>query len=308
MRKRYIKILSVIIIFQTLFFSASPVAYAGIPTSVLVDVPAILNWAKEYITQIAVAALKKAAINMIMSKVANTVGNGSNGSGAMFITDWRDAIESQPEKATKIQMQNLFSSMGAGAGTNYVAADGSEGYVSGMIAGASASVLDSSIPEVINLAEYGVNDISEVFSGNNMRAFLTAFGSTSKIGNEIEYKLYAKEQENKFMDINRRIAETQAIANSGYYSKLSGNNVVTPGASIRDLVASAQNAPFVALASSSTLFEAVSSLVSRTIATTVNKGFGSNKQSKEKTDTSSGSSSAGDDLKGSFGSLSVGTN
>lgn len=286
---------------QMLFLSM-PFKAEAIVAEVVVDVPAMVKMIKDFMLQVMTAVAKKAAMQMMASKVTSSIGGGSN--GPMFISDWRDALQTQPEKATKVQMQNLFTTMGAGAGT--ASASGSAGYVSGMLSGASKTVLDSSIPEVINMAEYGVDDPSQVFNGKNMRAFLTAFGSTSKIGNRIEATLFAQDQKNKFDEINRRLASTQAAANGGYYSAMSNGKVITPGASIRDLMASAQNMSFTALATAPNIQEAVASVVARVITNTMKKGIGGAKESAQKNSGSGSSSSK--DLKGSFGDLSVGNN
>lgn len=299
MKKGFVKFLSLVLICQMLFLSV-PFKAEAIPTTVVADVPAMLKMVKDFMLQIMTAIAKKVAMQMMASKVSNSIGSGSN--GPMFISDWRDALQTQPEKATKVQMQNLFTSMGSGAGT--ASTSGSTGYVNGMLSGASNSVLDMSIPEVINMAEYGVDDPSQVFDGKNMRAFLTAFGSTSKIGNRIEATLFAQDKKNKFEETNRRLAETQAIANGGYYSAMSNGKVITPGASIRDLMASAQNMSFTALATAPNIQEAVASVVARVISNTMKKGIGSAKENAQKK-FGSGNSSA-EDLKGSFGDLSVG--
>lgn len=287
-----------------MLFLNVPQKAEAIPTSVIADIPAEIKKMRDIIEKIIFGIAKTAAMKSLFSSTISAIGSGSDGK-AMFITDWRDAIENQPEKATKIQMENLFETMGAGAGSNYAATDGSGGYVSGMIAGASTSVLDSSIPELINMAEYGVNDPSEVFSGNNMRAFLTAFGSTSKIGNKMEATLFAQDMKNKYQEANRRIAEAQAVANNGFKSKLSGGQVVTPGATIRDLMASAQNASFVSIATAQSIEQVVQALVSRALSTAVKKGIASAKK-ESGSGSNSGEKTYGTykDLEGSFGNLS----
>lgn len=301
MKKGFLKFVSLIIICQMLFLMVPSKAEA-IPTTVVADVPAMIKMIKDFMIQVAFAAAKKGAIQGAIKGVYNAVGNGPN--GPSFITDWRDALQAQPEKATKVQMQNLFTTMGAGAGTSAV--DGSTGYVNGMLTGASNSVLDMSIPDVINMAEYGVDNPSQVFNGKNMRAFLTAFGSTSKIGNKIEATLFAQDMKNKYAEINQRLAQAQAVANGGYKSKMSNGMVITPGSSIRDLMASAQNASLASLTSANTIQEVVAALVSRVVSNTVKKGIAQVKQDNaSEINTATNAYSAASSLTGSFGSLEV---
>lgn len=270
----------------------------------------VLEEARKTVIDAAVEAAKKTVLAEVNAQMNSEIG-GSGGSGSpKFIVDWRDSLQAQPEKATTIQMQNLFTSMGKGAGST--ASDGSASYVSGMLSGAKKSVLDSSIPEVINMAEYGVDNPAEVFNGKNMRAFLTAFGSTSKIGNKIEATLYAQDQKNKFAETNRRIAETQAMANGGFLPTLSNGQVITPGATIRDLLASANNMNFAKLASASTIQQVTSALVTRLVSNTVSKGIGEAKAYVKTTygsqiDALNTAYSTANGLKASFGDLSVGS-
>lgn len=314
MKIKYFRKITVLFLSVVFFVIAQPKASAE-PIAAWPDFPgnafgATYDKALDLMLRIANKVAKGVAINVVNEQMNSKVGGGAD--GARFITDWRDALETQPEKATELQMKNLFSAMGKGAGSNYQATDGSSGYVSSMLSGAEDSILDSTIPEVINMAEYGVNNPSEIFSGNNMRAFLTAFGSTSKIGNKIEALLYAQDQKNKFEEANKTLASVQAISNSGFYPTLSNGQVITPGITIRDLVASSNGMQFTRLATAQNIEEIATAAVTRLISNTVNKGIGDAKKYVKKNygseiNAANTAYSAYNGLKGSFGSLEVGT-
>lgn len=251
------------------------------------------GWVLTYVDKIIYALVKKEVIDEIISQVEEEV--GGSGGGSKFITDWRDALQTQPDEVTDVQMKNLFSTLGK---------NGSSGYAGTMLENVKKSVLDKSKPEVVNLSEYGVDDPSKIFANQkNMRAFMTAYGSSGKIGNQMEAMLYAQGQKIKFEEVNKKIAEAQAVANGGFYPATSNGQVITPGATIRDMMASAQAMSFQQLANTDNIAEVVAGLLSRVISGAIDEGIGEAKKSAQ-SNSKSGQASASDNVKGSFGDLS----
>lgn len=255
-----------------------------------------------FIKEVIYALAKKEVVDEVISQVEDEIG-GSDG-GAKFITDWRDALETQPNEVTQVQLKNLFSTLGKGKEGKYESKGGGSGYASTMLDNVKKAVLDDSKPEVINLGEYGVNDPSQIFTNQkNMRAFMTAYGSSGKIGNQIEATLYAQGQKMVFDEMNKKLAEAQAVANGGYYAATSNGQVITPGATIRDMMASAQEMPFQTLANTDNIAEVVASLISRVISDNLDEGIGDAKSSSQK-NSGSGQETASENVKGSYGDLS----
>jgi hypothetical protein len=271
MENRIIKFLSIIFICQALFFGNYFKAKAAWPTTILVDLPAAIGKILQITMDTMIRAAKHGAITSAMSEVNQIVGNGPG--GPLYITNWREALEEQPNQVTQMQMQNLFTTMGKGRNGTYVDPDGNPSAAGNMLGVAAQSVMDMSVPQLLNMAEYGVNDPKKVFNQRNMRAFMTAYGSVGRIGNPVEATLFAADAKGKMDIINRNIASAQAIANGGYYSKMAGGEIITPGSTLRDMVNNANNMSFVELATSKTIQEAVGGLVSRAVSGIVKKGI-----------------------------------
>lgn len=302
MKKTGIKFLATMLICLTLLGGVAPKAHAQWMVDIVGNFGgAGFGWVLDYVDKIICALVKKEVIGEVISLVEDEIG-GSD--GAKFITDWRDALQTQPDEVTQVQMKNLFSTLGKGKDGGYEATGGGSGYASAMLEDVKKSVLDNSKPEVINLAEYGVNEASAIFTNQkNMRAFMTAYGSSGKIGNKIEATLYAESQKMIFDEMNKKLAEAQAISNGGFYSATSNGQVITPGATIRDMMASAQAMSFQQLANTDNIAEVVAGLLSRVISGAIDEGIGEAKKNSQN-NSSSGQTSASENVKGSYGDLS----
>jgi len=303
MKKVSVKFLAVFLLCATLLNGPAPKAHA----QWVMDFPGnIAGGGFEQIIvlikEVIYALVKKEVINEIVSQVEDEIGGSDE---TKFITDWRDALQTQPDEVTDVQMKNLFSTLGKGKEGGYSATGGGSGYAGTMLENVKKTVLDKSKPEVINLGEYGVNDPSQIFNNQkNMRAFMTAYGSSGKIGNQMEAMLYAQGQKIIFSEINRKLASDQAVAGGGFNSAISNGQVITPGATIRDMMASAQGMSFDQLANSNNIGEIVAGLLSRVISGVLDEGIGNAKKSSQESSGASSENTVSENVKGSYGDLS----
>lgn len=305
-RKNFIKkqqALFVVALFSFLFFSYPAKTQAAFWPVIDPIINRMLDTVYTTIQGIILGASKQAAVKMLNSQVDSLVsGDGSSTDGAVFITDWRDYLETQPLNNTTTYMNSRLTKMTSGR-------DSSSGYSSegfsdtGSYASKLVQMEKNKMTQQNSVRKMTYEgDPTEMFaSGNlkNMEIFLDA----DKPNNSWTFDIAFTEDYQQKLNEQRRLYQTQAIANQSFKSTTSGTGdeqiVTRPGILTKDSIANIENIPNNTIASAQSIPEVISSVVSQMITKAIQKGFDglqksaqNNENSQDKLDSGTNSSIA----------------
>lgn len=267
----------IIALFSFLFFSYPAKTQAAFWPVIDPIIKRMLDTVYATIQGIILGASKQAAVKMLNSQVDSLMsGNGSSTDGAAFITDWRDYLEIQPLNNTTTYMNSRLTTMTSGRSSS--SGYSSEGFSgTGSYANKLVQMEKTKMTEQNSVTKMTYEgDPAEMFASGNLKnseIFLDAEkpnnGWTFDMDFDKNYQLKLAEQ--------RRIYQTQAIANQSFKSTTSGtgdNQIVTrPGILTKDSVANIENIPNNVIASANSIPEVISSVVSQMITKAIQKGF-----------------------------------
>ncbi|HRY82513.1 MAG TPA: hypothetical protein P5232_02340 [Candidatus Moranbacteria bacterium] len=218
------------------------------------------------IQDLMVSVIKQAAIQSIVQLVDSSVGRGAGGQPS-FITNWDDFLIGQPENNTNIYMNDYISRMTRGR--NSYSGYSTEGFTGPANYAADLGQLVNSLG-ASNAPEMSYEgDPSQMFDeGNfkNMELYL------SGVNNPWAFNIAYENEQQKKLEEEKYIAQTQAIAYQGFRGtpgELPGT-VTKPGILIKENVANTENLPNLTLANAGSLPEMivaalVNQMVSRSI-------------------------------------------
>lgn len=273
----------------------------------------MLDTIYDQIKGVILSSLKQQAARIINEQVNKLVG-GTVGSAAKFITDWEVFLVTEPQRQANKYMNDYISQTlgGRGSGYGYIpisprygygsvygASDSkdnstdsfiSEGFVGGKVLGegdppyqeATTTVYSSDYYE--NMREIGESVTSEkdmrvTYEGNPSRMFSDGTFRNfnlylSGINNPWAFQIYTQSRYNEYLENQRWIASNRAIAYGGYLGTVRNGVVVTPGSTIAQAVANAQDIGNKIISSAQHAPEIIASIVTNVITQALQQGIG----------------------------------
>jgi hypothetical protein len=247
-------------------------------------------------------SLKQAALQTYYNTVNNAISLGRRG-GPMFVNNWEDFLVNQPVRNANLYMNDFFSSITSGRGSNfnyspygrYRFAENGSTSQNGKVAGASLAregVVkgDSTLFGIQNnyqsalvqearmattdasIQKCNITDTSDMFTSGNWSKFNTIVGvdTCNKFGlNNLAQNAYASR-----IAANQESARTQGIAYQGYMPLQSGNYIITPGSTIASIQAQTEDLGNKIVAAANTPTEVITSLITRLATRTIQTGIG----------------------------------
>lgn len=223
-----------------------------------------------------IAAVKNAAAQVYNSTVEELISGGGNdgsdGSSAMFITNWNDFLYVYPEKNAKLVMNDFFSTASQGKSSSYNYKSSSGSSISGNYTNQMQKVAKQQIGlEASSNQSCSITDSSTLFQDGDWKAYNSLYSSASC--NQFGYTLATQ---SLYSDINYQLSEeakTKAIAYQGYKPKTSGGNVITPGSTIKDMETLAKDLPNKIMAGAKKIPEVITALATRMATSTIRQGI-----------------------------------
>ncbi|OGI21877.1 MAG: hypothetical protein A2808_01845 [Candidatus Moranbacteria bacterium RIFCSPHIGHO2_01_FULL_55_24] len=225
-------------------------------------------------------SLKLAAVQVINSTVGQLVGGNTLGQ-ALIIVDYNDFLQRQPEQTADLFMNDFYTLTlrGKASSANYIGAGGTSGNVTGNYAtylkSQAEKTTNKKTTPTYNLDEY-TSDPAKMFAEGDLRAFNAFYSNPAN--NPFGYSLLAEEA---YVGKYSSEVEKQKIiaTSSGFLPQTDKDgNVITPAASIEELVSKATGLPQDIIANASNPGELLSGVmmaaVNKTINGLVQKGVG----------------------------------
>jgi hypothetical protein len=291
--------------FLGLFPFSEAHAWDAIPAAIYKQTMEKIDW---NIKGIIMGALKQQAARIINEQVNKLVG-GTVGSGAMFITDWEDFLVREPQRQANTYMNDYLSQITRGRGsssgysyrTGYVlgASDSkaSEGFFGGKVLGIDeedpnsptfegsaqpTASSDNYYEDLLDTAKAATTERqdptptfegnpSQVFEKGNLRDFNLLLRGTNYppaflTSVRVKYREYSYNQD--------REAFARSIAYHGYLGTTKNGRIVTPGSTIEQTVANAQDIGNKIIAAAQHPEELISSVVANVVNTAIKQGIG----------------------------------
>jgi hypothetical protein len=223
-------------------------------------------------------AAKQAAVQAIEGQVSNIIGGGKSGSdGAMFVTDPEKFLTIDPQKDTKVLMNDFFSktSRGTNSSMNYSSSQSSGGGGGG---GSYTKQFEEQAKQSISgdypqadLQQY-TTDTSDLFGQGNWRTFNAYISNPAN--NTFGYTLMSQQAYMDELQNKKDEAMTKFIAYQGYKGVESDGKVTTPGSTVAASYNNVLDIGNKALADAKTIPEVITAAVTRIITKTITEGIG----------------------------------
>jgi hypothetical protein len=294
---------TILVVLFSLFLSFLPVHKSSAALWPAIDpmYQRVLDTVYDQLQGIIMGALKQAAAKMINQQVNKLVGGGS-GSGAMFITNWESFLINEPKQKASLYMNDYLGKVTGGKGSfsgyasrqsgsvlgAFDSKPSDEGFFGGKVLG-SADETDSksnfSNSYYEDLLDAGKNAAeekqdpkitlevgpSEIFSSGNFENYNKL---QYDLNNPVLMDMQIDNERQKKIEENEKIAATQSVAYQGYLGNTKNGSVVTPGSTIGQAVANAQDMGNKILAAASRPGEMISSIVSQIVTQALQQGIG----------------------------------
>lgn len=255
----------------------------------------VLDTMYEQLQGVIMGALKQSAAKMINEQVTKLVG-GSSGSGAMFITDWQDFLITQPENQANTYMNDYLSKItrGRGSSSGYVynssglvlgAYDSKtkEGFYGGKVLGSDDEVSSENYYEALldttKASTVDKTDIYPDYEGNPHEMF--SAGNFDKlnsylsgVNNPWAFEIQAQNKYAQYKEDQKMQYFARSIAYRGFTGTIQNGKVVTPGSTVEQAVANAQDIGNKILAAAKNPGEMISSVVSQIVTQAIQQGIG----------------------------------
>jgi hypothetical protein len=260
----------------------------------------------DQLQSVIMGALKQAAVKMINQQVNKLVG-GTVGSGAMFITNWESYLVTEPQRQARIFVNAKIdqSLRGRGSYSSYIprsfgsvmGASNQKNSGKGQVLGVDAE--DPNSPtfegfaqssgsgnyygEMQSAAENAVSEEdpqvtfegnpAEIFSGDTFEPYNSYFSGINNITSASDYFKAVKIEKQQQLET---LAQVQSQANNGYLSTMKNGMVITPGATIEQAVANAQDIgnKILAAATRPGEMKMISAIVSQVVTQAIQQGIG----------------------------------
>lgn len=293
MKCHKIKIISFAIIISFVFsliptFSQRANAGAwGEPTAAAIMLD-MMQKIERYIEGSMLGTLKITAAEMMNTIVGQMISSGGK-EGALFTVDWRHDLITHPDELATFRYRNVLTDTfrGTGSSSNFIASGGNEGVIGSYAKQLENSVVNSTInaPTPKYTFDQYASSPSETFSKRNFRAWF-ALGDPENVNLQITALLNLKPLYPEMKSEERYIAQTQEIAYQGFKPQTSGDKVITPGSTIKDIQSSVQDLPNKIAAAANSPYEflggLLASTVNRLVTNTINNGIGDIQRSIQK--------------------------
>ncbi len=238
---------------------------------------------KRQIRDIGLGAEKQAAAQMVVDQV-DSILSGSSGRGSLIIQDWDEYLFEASRNNTGLYINDLIS-IGAGgknSNLNYVPAGGDFNYshylaeyTKGQL-GVSGSIKRNSFIEEI------VGDPTASMTGTAGWRRFSALRESNPIGNTLKIQSAMIEKQRQ----EEKKAEIKAIIGGGYKGVESGGQTITPGSTVKSLKDQSQAMSFNIISSANSIPEVITSVMSRVVLQTFQKGVGSARSNINKEENS----------------------
>jgi hypothetical protein len=220
-------------------------------------------------------AAKQAAVQAVESQVSSIISGGKSGSGgAMFITNPKQFLNIDPQKQTKLFMNDFFSmtTRGTNSAANYAStqASGSISNYSNYLVQQAKQSINGNPPQT-NLQEY-TNDPTDLFGQGNWQAFSAYISNPAN--NQFGYTLMAQDAYMGELENQQQEAMAKFIAYQGFKGTEQDGNIVTPGSTVKDIYSQVQDIGNKALANANTMPEIITALITRLVTKTITQGIG----------------------------------
>lgn len=220
-------------------------------------------------------AAKQASIKAIQQQMNSLIAGGSGSGGAMFVTDWKAYLVTQPQSQANLFINDYISQSlkGRGSLSSYVPA-GFEGvgsnssYLSQLEQGAKA--ITSNNPAQSQVTFTG--DPSTMFAGPDPFKQLNLY--LSGVNNPWAFNIDVQIKYQDELEKQKLIAQTKVIAGQGFPGKESNGMTIAPGSVIKDQLSKVQGMGLDMIANAQNLPEIITSAVSMTINQTIQQGIG----------------------------------
>lgn len=263
----------------------------------------VIDTVYEQLQGVIMSALKQAAAKMINQQVNKLVG-GSASSGTMFITNWEDFLVNEPKKQADKYINDYLSQLtkGRGSASSYISSSGSsvlgaydskssEGFFGGKVLGSDDETTTTTASsgnyyeELLDTAKKATTEKTEpevtyegnpsdMLSGKNFSKFnlyLSPTAINSKFAMGLVWAPYKQQQ---YLQNQEKIAAAQSVAYKGFKGATKDGIVITPGSTVEQAVANAQDIGNKILASSEKPAEMISSIVSQIVTQALQQGIG----------------------------------
>lgn len=200
--------------------------------------------------------LKIMAVHLMNSSLEQLIG-GVNGSGLLYISDWRQHLIAMPEEANKIFVEDYLSQTTRGkcSSINFEVLDPSNvfdskngGYAKRspsnpnyqtLLCSAARRQITGKRP-VVNIDQYSANPAHSLREGD-WRVLNALY--LNPANNPIGYAMLVEAARAQDLAERKRVAEAEAIANQGYNAVKVGGVTVTPGRTVGDIVENIKTLP-----------------------------------------------------------------
>jgi hypothetical protein len=219
-----------------------------------------------------VAALKTAAIKMILSQLSSMMGGGKTGVGP--IGDWRQFIYGSAQQYSMQQTSTFFKTMSSGTPAPLTQR---------IITPAQTAVMTdpfSMRPDLQNYVREGRADM--IFQPGYAQNPLVAFTQAAKPQNSLGF-MFMRGVDKMQLSYNSQaeVKKAEGVAGSGFQSKKSGGTpgnpdsgkITTPGSSQKDISSKIQGSPVDRITAAQSMPDVIAAMVSQVLAQMLNKGF-----------------------------------
>lgn len=238
---------------------------------------------KKQIKDLGLGMAKQSAAEMAMDQV-DAILSGSSSGGSLIIQDWDEYLFEASQDNTNLYINDLISAGtgGKNSNLNYISAGGDFNYsrylaeyTKNQLGGSGSIKRNSFIEELIG-------DPTASMTGTAGWRRFSALRESNPIGNTLKIQSAAIERQRQ----EEKKAEIKAIIGGGYKGVESMGQTITPGSLIKSLKEQSQSMSFDIISSANSVPEVITSVMSRIVLQTAQKGVGSVRSNVSKEESS----------------------
>ncbi len=197
----------------------------------------VMEQIREKINGVLLSVTKTAATATLSAQVESLIG-GSNVGNSRIVTDWEVYLYQDPLEETGVYMDSYLTAMTSGRSASNYSTGASGGsyssYIRQYTEGNLVSMSSSHSVPTTN-AEEQIGDFQNEIGKGNIGAINVYFQG---VNNPFAATLAARAQEQATYESLQKIQESKAIAYGGYTgTETEDGKIVTPGSTVRDVVA-----------------------------------------------------------------------
>ncbi|MCK9378630.1 MAG: hypothetical protein M0P97_00600 [Candidatus Moranbacteria bacterium] len=216
--------------------------------------------------------LKQAAAEMINDQVDSLLSGSSRG-GSLIIQDWDEYLFDASRDEIALYTNDLISASvgGKNSRVNYISNSGDFNYsrylteyAKSQVIGSNSSVKKNSFIDEI------IGDPTSSLSGTAGWRMFSALRETNPMGSALKLQTNIIEEQRK----KEKEAEIKAIVGGGYEGVESNGKTITPGSTVKSLKEESMAMAFEMISSANYTPEVITSVLSKFILQTFQKGIG----------------------------------